>query len=318
MYSMIRTQYRPLIYAVGVLGMLWWVTTHPQSTRQAAAQSADEAGPSSGGAAPTGENEAAAPPAPIPSSIVDADKSLNILRLALEGGIFMIPLFGLSILSATIVVERFLGLRKAKILPDALVTELGQLGGTKGGFDPRAAYRICQQYPSTAARVVRAMLLKVGRPLSEVEHTVKEASEREATKLYTNVRWLTLAASMSTLIGLLGTVQGMILAFHQLTMADPRANKAQILAGGIYVALVTTFTGLCIAIPAGSFAHYFEGRILALFHEIDELVFSLLPQVERYEGRVRFSRQMEDGEAPVAAAPPAAAPPPPAPAGANS
>ncbi len=87
------------------------------------------------------------------------------------------------------------------------------------------------------------MLLKVGRPLSEVEHTVKEASEREATRLYRNVRWLDLASSTSTLIGLLGTVQGMILAFHQLTIIAPGQDRSKALAEGIYVALVTTFAG---------------------------------------------------------------------------
>jgi biopolymer transport protein ExbB len=220
---------------------------------------------------------------------------MNVLQLTIDGGIFMIPLFGLSILAVTMAVERFIGLRRLKVLPDPLVAELGQLGGSQGGFDPRKAYRICQQYPSAAARVIRAMLLKVGRPLSEVEHTVKEVSEREATRMYSNVRWLNLCSSISTLIGLLGTVQGMILAFHKLTLIGPGENKATALAEGIYVALVTTFAGLCIAIPAGAFAHFFEGRIQSLFHEIDELVFNLLPQVERYEGRVRFSRQGEDG-----------------------
>jgi biopolymer transport protein ExbB len=66
------------------------------------------------------------------------------------------------------------------------------------------------------------------------------------------------------------------------------------LASGIYTALITTFAGLCIAIPAGGLAHYFEGRIVAMFNDVQELVNSLLPQVERYEGRVRFSRQGDD------------------------
>jgi biopolymer transport protein ExbB len=79
------------------------------------------------------------------------------------------------------------------------------------------------------------------------------------------------------------------------------------LAGGIYTALVTTFAGLCVAIPAAAFSHYFEGKITTLFHQIDELVFSLLPQLERYEGRVRFNRQgiddapADERESPVAA-----------------
>ena len=141
------------------------------------------------------------------------------------------------------------------------------------------------------------MLLKVGRPHSEVEHAVQEASEREANRIYGNIRWLNLAASVAPLIGLLGTVQGMIIAFHQTTVLDPGANKAVELANGIYTALVTTFGGLCVAIPASIFAHYYEGRIQNLFHQIDELLFNLLPQIERFENRARFGKQhAESGE----------------------
>jgi biopolymer transport protein ExbB len=84
--------------------------------------------------------------------------------------------------------------------------------------------------------------------------------------------------------------------------------------------LVTTFAGLLVAIPAALFSHYFEGRIQNLFHQIDELVFSLLPQVERYEGRVRFSRQADDADSAAAHEPrPAGEPvPPPAPAAQNA
>ena len=68
------------------------------------------------------------------------------------------------------------------------------------------------------------------------------------------------------------------------------------MAEGIYVALVTTLGGLAVAIPAAIFAHFFESRIQALFHQIDELLFHLMPQIERYEGRVRFSKQGADGD----------------------
>ena len=62
------------------------------------------------------------------------------------------------------------------------------------------------------------------------------------------------------------------------------------------MALVTTLGGLAVAIPAAIFAHYFEGRIQTLFHQIDELLFNLMPQIERYEGRVRFSRSLNESE----------------------
>lgn len=224
----------------------------------------------------------------------------------------MIPIAALSLLAVTMIIERLIGLRRQRVLPYALLDGLEALGNAAGGFDPRKAYRLCQQHPSAAASVVRALLLKVGRPLAEVEHTVAEASEREADRLYRNIRWLNLAAALAPLLGLLGTVQGMIIAFHQTTVLEPGQNKSILLAEGIYTALVTTFAGLVVAIPSALFSHYFEGRIQSLFHEIDELVFNLLPQIERYEGRMRFARQTDASESILAeqrTAPPAEARP---------
>jgi len=275
----------------------------------------EEAGPSSTPApvtetAPGGDDPgAAAPVEPAAASTSPApSKEINVFELARQGGIFMYPIYALSLLAVGVAIERWFGLRQERVLPSRLVAQLGQLGNTKTGFDPRKAYRICQEYPSAAATVIKAMLLKVGRPHSEVEHAVQEASEREANRIYGNIRWLNLSASVAPLIGLLGTVQGMIVAFHQTTVLDPGANKAVELANGIYTALVTTFGGLCVAIPASIFAHYYEGRIQNLFHQIDELLFHLLPQIERFENRTRFARQHAeaagDGAADLAPEPP--------------
>jgi biopolymer transport protein ExbB len=223
------------------------------------------------------------------------DEGINFFALMVKGGWLMIPIAFMSLLSTVVVIERFIALRAERVLPTKMVQELGSLGGSQGTFDPREAYRVCQRYPSAAANVVRAMLLKVGRPHSEVEHTVAEASEREADRLYSHVRWLNLAAGVTPMIGLLGTVWGMIEAFHRTTLLAPGQNKAEELATGIYIALVTTYGGLMVAIPSAIFAHYFEGRIQLLFHRIDEMLFSLLPQIERYEGRVRFGQPAGDG-----------------------
>jgi biopolymer transport protein ExbB len=260
-----------------------------------AQQPADVAGPSSE-PAPTGDDTRAA--APVPAA--PASKSINLLDLTIKGGIFMIPIFGLSLLAGTIVVERLLGLRRSRVLPDELVTSLGQLAGSQGSFDPRRAYKLCQEHPSSAANVIRAMLLKVGRPVSEIESAVAQSSQREADKLYANVRWLNISASLATMLGLIGTIQGMIMAFHQLTTLAPNTDRTMALAGGIYTALVTTFAGLAVAIPAAFMSHLFEGRIQSVFREIDELVFNLLPQLERYEGRLRFNRQASDGDSAAA------------------
>jgi len=226
---------------------------------------------------------------------------IKLLDLYFSGGVLMYPITFMSFLVVLFGLERWLGLRRQKVLPRELIGGLGRLGADKGGLDPRQAYKLCQKFPSAAANVIKAMLLKVGRPHSELEHAVTEANDREAAKLYRNVRWLTLSASVTPLMGLLGTVQGMIMAFFVTANLPTGANKAQSLAQGIYVALVTTFGGLTVAIPAAMLAHFFEGRIQWLFGELDEIMLGLLPQLERFEGRLKMSKeQLELSELDVA------------------
>jgi biopolymer transport protein ExbB len=138
------------------------------------------------------------------------------------------------------------------------------------------------------------MLMRLGRPHGEVEQALRDSCDREAGRLYANVRWLTLAAGIAPLLGLLGTVGGMIQAFFNTANLQPGANRADYLAEGIYQALVTTFAGLSVAIPAAILAHMFEGRIQRLFRELDEYMAKLLPQLERFEGRLRANHEKVD------------------------
>lgn len=239
----------------------------------------------------------------------DEAPKLTLLELYFAGGLLMYPITALSFIALLFAVERAFALRRRGILPPQLVEELGLMAAQSGGMDPRRAYRLCQQYPSVTSNVIRAMLLKVGRPHSELEHAAAEASDREATRLYGNVRPISLAVTVAPLLGLLGTVQGMIMAFYDTAYAPVGVNKATHLAEGIYVALITTFGGLTVAIPAAILVHYFEGRIVSLFRHVDELAQSLLPQLERYEGKLRVSRQQLSAAPSDAAANHAAAEP---------
>ena len=90
----------------------------------------------------------------------------------------------------------------------AIGQSFGDLADAPDGFDPRRAYRICQQFPCSASNVIRATLLRVGRPHAEVEKAATEASARESWKLNCNIRPLSLAVTVTPLMGLLGTLQG--------------------------------------------------------------------------------------------------------------
>jgi len=215
------------------------------------------------------------------------DRVETLWQLFLAGGIFMWPIVAMSLVVVTFGIERLIALRRHRILPAKLVADLTALEASR--FDPRAAYRICQEHPAVAGRVIQALLEKLGRPLPEMERVVEVAKEREASQLYANVRPISLAVTVTPLIGLLGTVQGMIIAFYTTATLDAGANRAAELANGIYVALITTFAGLCVAIPAAVIAHFLEGRILKWFREIDTVVDGVLPQLERFEGKGRVT-----------------------------
>ncbi|MCE9552972.1 MAG: MotA/TolQ/ExbB proton channel family protein [Planctomycetes bacterium] len=257
-----------------------------------------------------------APPAAKPDAAAELEKSLstpaeapppkkailpemNVLDLLHAGGKVMYPIGVMGLIAIIFVIERLIGLRRGKILPRGLNQELTELASRAADVDPREIYRVCQKYPSAAANMFRAMLLKIGRSPGEVEAAVDAVRQREGTQLFNNVRWLYLAVSVAPMLGLLGTVWGMIEIFHKTAASQiVQGNRTQDLAGGIYVALVATFGGLAVAIPSAFAAHYFESRIQGMFHRIDGLLLSFHPLVERYEGRaqVRHKAAAEDGE----------------------
>lgn len=220
---------------------------------------------------------------------VEKQEGINFLSLLFRGGWFMIPLALLSLLVVAISIERFLVLRRERLFPAELVNQLGLLSQSPGGLDPREAYKLCQAHPSSASRIFRNTLVKVGRPHQEVETALKDSGQREATRLAQLGSWLSLAAAVAPLIGLLGTVWGITQAFYDTTNLPVGADRAEALGEGIYTALVTTMCGLLIAIPAAVLAHYFENKIINTTNDIEEMVSSLLPQLERYEGQVRFT-----------------------------
>lgn len=216
-----------------------------------------------------------------------SERVQTLWQLFLAGGLLMWPIVVMSLVVVTFGIERLVALRGGRFLPSGLRDGIGKL--VTGGFDPRKAYRLCQEFPSAAADVLAAMLEKVGRPVPEIERAAEVAKDREASRLYANIRPISLAVTVTPLLGLLGTVQGMIMAFYTTANLEAGANRAAELASGIYVALITTFAGLCVAIPAAMIAHYLEGRILRGFRGVDDLVAEVLPQLERYENKGRVT-----------------------------
>lgn len=226
------------------------------------------------------------PPAPIPVPL--RGSNINILELLRLGGGIMAVIGVISLWVVAVAFERLFALRSGKLFPSGLRREVRRACEEIGPFQPHSLFEAAGRYHCAASRIVHDMLRKLGRPIPEVEAALSEGTQREADRLYGNVRWLTLAAAVTPLIGLLGTVWGMIIAFHDTTQLGAGSNKAEYLAEGIYIALVTTLGGLAVAIPAAIIAHFFEGRITKMLAVIDTELRRLMPRFESQEGRTRF------------------------------
>ncbi len=216
---------------------------------------------------------------------------IDLMTLVTSGGAFMIPIGLMSLLVVALACERMLTLRKRKILPKVLDSDLQELLDPIETFDPSHAYDSCVDQPSPAARMVMAMLMRTGQPMADIERAAAETIEREADQFSAPIRWLTLAAAATPLMGLLGTVWGMIVAFHESTTLTADRSRSEQLSEGIYTALVTTLAGLIVAIPAAILALYLENRLAKLFHQLEILAFEIAPALAQFCGRKRLDNQ---------------------------
>ena len=218
----------------------------------------------------------------------------SLWDLAVQGGLFMIPIGLASIVVVAFTLERIIGLRLSKVMPSELLVDLRKLNAGNG-IDPREAYGICKRHPSPLANAVQAAVLKVGRPHAELEKSVEDAVARESADMSRNFRPINVVATIAPLLGLIGTVQGMIQAFMVISSTTSTGSaKAQELAHGIYTALVTTFAGLVVAVVAVLLANFLEGRLDRILRSMEELFLDLIPQFERYEGKLRVARTQSD------------------------
>src|SRR3954469_18226723 len=203
---------------------------------------------------------AAAPTmAPVPTR--------SLFDMLFAGGPLIIPILLASFVMMLIVFERFISLRRRRVVP-RLFIERFLLQVREGALDRTDALERCEDESSHIARVFAAGVRKWGKPAVEVEQAVLDEGERVANVLRKYLRVLNGVSTVSPLLGLLGTVWGMIQAFNVIA-SSPAMGRAEMLAGGISVALITTASGLLVAIPALVFYLFFVGRVDGLVMDID-------------------------------------------------
>jgi biopolymer transport protein ExbB len=193
----------------------------------------------------------------------------NLLQVVRDGGPLMFPIGICSFILLVFVFERSISLRQGRVVPRPFVKRfLQQL--RDGELDRETARQLCERNRSPVAEIFGAAVRKWGRPSVEVEQAIIDAGERVTNNLRRYLRVLNGVSTISPLLGLLGTVLGMIRAFNAIATADAM-GKPEMLAGGISQALITTAAGLSVAIPALIAYLYFSGRVDQLIMTLDDL-----------------------------------------------
>ncbi len=182
---------------------------------------------------------------------------------------FVSPFVVASIVALWFSIERLVILRHGRVLPRPFIERfLQHLQQQK--LDPQTALQLCEENGSPVASVFAHGCRKWGKPSVEVEQAIIDGGERQISHLRKHLRVINGVATITPLIGLLGTVVGMIQAFNQIANTDAM-GKAQELAVGIALALLTTAIGLVIAIPSLTVYMYLAGKVDALVMEMDHL-----------------------------------------------
>ena len=184
-------------------------------------------------------------------------------KLLTGGGAIGYLLWFLSVVGIALIIEHFINVRREKLAPPELIDELETLLN-EGQF--QEALELCEQEPNFLTNIMAAALPKMEHGYDSMEQAAHDISEEEAIKLHSKVSWLSLLSAISPMLGLLGTVWGMIGAFD--VIAESAAPEPADFAGTISLALITTVLGLIVAIPMMIGFFYFRNKVTRIVLEI--------------------------------------------------
>ena len=177
-----------------------------------------------------------------------------------KGGPVMYPIILCSILAFTIVIERLYHLRRAKIDTRKFMDEIADILRRNKIMD---AVELCDKTPGPIPHILKAGIMKHDRPRAEIKEAIEDAGLYEVPRLEKNVTVLATIAHIAPLLGLLGTVTGMVRCFQTIQQKSTAFHPVSPgdLAGGIWEALITTVAGLSVGIPTLVAYNYFVNRI---------------------------------------------------------
>jgi biopolymer transport protein ExbB len=202
----------------------------------------------------------------------------HVLEFFDKGGFIIYPLLLCSIVGLAIVIEKSIALRRKKVIIPEVVNVLDNI---KGPSDIGLALSMCEKHKGPFANIVKVGLENRGLPREEIKETLNDQGRQEVHTLERGLVILETVAGIAPLMGLLGTVIGILKVFNVISVMG--VGQATAMAGGISEALITTIVGLSIGIPAVVGFNYFTNKAEGLVLEIEKYSALLLRKVWSFQ-----------------------------------
>jgi biopolymer transport protein ExbB len=203
-----------------------------------------------------------------PTEVIPHEETISIMSLLIGGGWYiMIPLGILSIVAVYIFIERYLSIARVVKGNTGFMSQVREFV-LKGEIE--GARRVCKDVNNPYSRMIEKGLMRVGKPMPDIILAIENEGKLEITKLEQSLSLEATIAGAAPMIGFLGTVIGMMAAFHEMNTAGNSVELDQ-LAGGIMQAMVTTAAGLVIGIIAYLSYNILVGRVDKVAYKMDEL-----------------------------------------------
>ena len=193
----------------------------------------------------------------------------------------MYPILFSSIFMLGIAIERGYNLRRKNIINSDFLKDVRSQWDWQ---NIQRTLRLCNSYDNSLSRILKMGLLRFGGKLDEIEGAIEAGGQHEASLMNSNLRVLGAIANITPMMGLLGTVIGMIKAFNVISLSG--TGNPGLVASGISEALITTAAGMLVGIPALVLYHYFRGKIDRYVFEMEEVAIQLVEELS-YDGVVK-------------------------------
>jgi biopolymer transport protein ExbB len=190
------------------------------------------------------------------AAISSSDQATTLLDLLMKGGIIMIPIILLSLISFYIFIERIAYISRTTSIEKGLLTAI--TGELKSGNSNNALIH-ARNNQAAVGRILESGIEKLGKPQSEVERNLETTTNLEITKMEKNTGYLGIIAGIAPMLGFIGTISGVIKIFYNISLADN--ISIGIIAGGLYQKMICSGAGLIVGVLAYAAYHYLQMKI---------------------------------------------------------